>query len=102
MKIGKKDIQETMMEYVNMKGSQISYVNLNDSVFRNVDFSGGDFEFVNINGARFKNTGGASGVPASDVSFDHCTMQKSLFNYVDMFGTEFMLAPTKGAPSAPR
>ena len=89
MEISKKEIPESKIDNVNMKGSCISYVDMNESVFRNVDFSGGDFAFININGVRFKNTGGADGTPASDVSFDRCTMQKSRFTHVDLSESHF-------------
>jgi RNA polymerase sigma-70 factor (ECF subfamily) len=97
MKIKHKNIPETRMEHVNLRESEIQYVDLNDSIFRNVDFSGSDFEFINIDRTRFRNTGGADGTPASDVSFEHCTMQRSRFTQVDMTSARFNHVGLKGA-----
>ena len=88
------DIQlqkEIIMEIKEKKipGSELNYLDMSESKFRNVDLSKSDFEFINIDGAQFKNTGGANGSPATNVKFDHCTMQKSHFDHVDMSDSHF-------------
>jgi RNA polymerase sigma-70 factor, ECF subfamily len=88
------DIQlekEILMEIreKNIPGSELNYLDMSESTFRHVDLSRADFDYININGAQFRNTGGANGTPASDVTFDHCTMQKSHFNHVDMSDSHF-------------
>lgn len=73
----------------NIPGSELNYLDMSESKFRHVDLSRADFDHININGAQFRNTGGANGTPATDVKFDHCTMQKSRFDHVDMSNSHF-------------
>lgn len=87
MRIARKDLS----------GSSIEYANMIEASLTNVDFTGSTFEHVNISGVTFRNAGGGDGTPARDLTFEHCTMQNSRFRRVDLSDCQFEGVSFRGA-----